>query len=178
MLAKNFTVMPYRNRNFKRPIQSVKHIVDIQGAVGIDTKEENTLVLGVDAPVVTTVEEVQKGCRVSAFYLNVQVVATSDAALHNVYMILYKNPANLITPGSVPNANVQGQVAFKKFVFHTEMRMGSDAGDSIPITLFNGVIKIPRQYQTQRLNDTIKIQLYSPGVTWEYCIQCIYKEYQ
>ncbi len=170
--------MPFRNRNFKRPIQSVKHIVDIQGAIPIDTKEEQTLIVGVDNPDVLNVSEVQKGSRVGALYLNVQVVTTSDAALHNVYMILYKNPANLITPGSVPNANVQGTVAFKKFVFHTEMRMGSDAGDSIPITLFNGVIKIPKQYHTQRLNDTIKIQLYSPGVTWEYCIQCIYKEYQ
>ncbi len=161
-----------------RPIQSVKHIVDIQGAVGIATQRNDTLLVGVDNPDVTSVTEVQKGSRVSSLYLNVQVVATSDEALHNIYMMVYKNPANLITAGSVPDANLQGQFAFKKFVFHTEMRMGSDAGDSIPITLFRGVLKVPRQYQTQRLNDTLKIQFFSPGVGWEICIQCIYKEYQ
>ncbi len=173
--------MPFRRRSMHlRPIQSVKHIVDLQGGVVGATKTENTLVVGVDNPAVANVTEVQKGARVSALYLNVQVIVTANTALKNIYMMLYKNPANLITPGNVPDANVQDTVAFKKFVFHTEMRMGSDTNDSIPITLFNGVIRIPKQYQNQRLNDTINLQLFSPGSgnNWDFCIQCIYKEYQ
>ncbi len=164
-----------------RPIQSVKHIVDLQGGIAGATQENLRLSVGVDNPDVTVVSEVQKGCRISSIYLNVQAIVTGNTALKNIYLIVYKNPANLITPGSIPDANKQGTVAFKKFVFHTEMRMGSDSNDSIPITLFNGVLRIPKQYQSQRLNDTLNIQLFagdSAGNTWDYCVQCIYKEYQ
>ncbi len=168
----------YRRNMMKRPIQSVKHIVDRQGILAPATQVEERMVVAVDSPVVTATTEVQKGSRVSSLYLNVQCEVDSGTALENIYMMVYKNPANLITGPSIPDANLQGTVAFKKFVFHTEMRMGSEPADSLPITLFRGVLKIPRQYQNQRLNDTINIQLFSPGVTWNYCIQCIYKEYQ
>ncbi len=162
-----------------RPIHSTKHIVDLQGGVVGATKTENTLIVGVDNPDVTSVTEVQKGARVNAIYLNVQVIVTANTALKNIYMMLYKNPANLITAGQIPNANVQGTVAFKKQVFHTEMRMGSDTNDSIPITLFNGVLRLPKQFRSIKLNDTINLQLFSPGAgnDWDFCIQCIYKEY-
>ncbi len=163
----------------KRPIDSIKHIVDLQGGGAVGTKTLGTLIDTQENPVLANADNVQPGCRVNSIYLNVQVVATSEAALPNIYMIIYKIPGANIAGSAVPNANATGTNDFKRQVFHTEMRMLSNSGSTqIPITIFNGVIRIPRVFHTMRIKDFVQVQLFAPGVTFEYCIQCIYKEYR
>ncbi len=161
-----------------RPINSIKHIVDIQGALTVGAKSNNVLVSSVESPTNAAAADVQQGGRVSSLFLNVQVNATSEAALGNAYFIIYKNPGNNIAPGEIPNANATGTSDFKKQIFHTEMAMLSDAASDIPIVLFKGVLKIPPRFQRMGIKDQILVQLFSPGVTAEYCIECIYKEYR
>ncbi len=131
-----------------------------------------------DAPVLANVDEVETGSRVNALFLNVQVAASGTAALANVYMMIYKNPGNNIAVGQVPNANVVGSSDFKKQVFHQEMIMTEKNTTAISRTLFKGVIMIPRVYKRQAINDKIIIALFTPGVNFDYCFQCIYKEYR
>ncbi len=168
----------FRQQMAKRPIHSIKHVVDDQGGIVIDTKTFVQLIHAVDAPVLANRDETEVGSRVNAIFLNVQVAASSTAALANIYMYLYGNPGNNIGVASVPKGNVTGSSDFKKMIFHTEMIMTEKNTTAIPRTLFKGVITIPRKFRRQGIDDTINLLLYSPGVTWDYCVQCIYKEYR
>ncbi len=155
------------------PVHSTKHIVDKQGALAVDTLVAETIVKAVDAPVKTSVTEVETSSTVSAMFLNIQVAATSTASVANVYMYVIKSPGNNL---NMVDANKVGTSDIKKFVIHQEMTMTEKNTTAIPRTLFKGVIKIPRGYKRFGADDQLKIVLYSPGVTYEYCIQSIYKE--
>ncbi len=162
-----------------RPIHAIKHIVDIQGAVAVATKTSDTIIAALDAPVLANVAEVETGSRVSSIYLNIQATHETLTALANIYMIIYKIPGGNIASGAVPNANVTGANDFKRQIFHTEMKMGpGDVTTKTPITIFNGVLKIPKVFHSFRVNDRVDIELFAPGTTWNYCIQAIYKEYR
>ncbi len=90
-------------------------------------------------------------------------------------MHLMKSPGgNLATS----NGNTIGSNDNKKYVIHQEMRMLSNSATPIPTVLFRGVIKIPKLYQRNGSNDAWALVLFAPGVDIEYCVQCIYKEYQ
>ncbi len=94
-------------------------------------------------------------------------------------MIIYKNPSNNISPADIPAGNVVGADAFRRQVFHQEMAMLGALGNPIPITIFKGVIRIPKIFQTMREDDQIVVQLFTPtGVTSNYCLQAIYKSYE
>ncbi len=171
--------MVFRRRSMLKPIVSVKHIVDLQGGTLLNVKQNATLVDCQENPTLSAADEVQKGSRVNSLYLNVQVVATSEAALPNIYMIIYKIPGANITSSAIPNANVTGTNNFKRQIFHTEMRMMSNSANTqVPITVFNGVIKIPKVFHSFRIDDFVQLQLFAPGVNFNWCVQCIYKEYQ
>ncbi len=162
-----------------RPVHSIKHIVDAQGGTILNTKQSITLITGLDAPVLANTAEVETGARVNGLYLNVQVVATTEAALPNIYFFIWKNPAGAFSAGAVPNGNVTGSDDIKRQIFHTEMRMmANSANTQVPITVFSGVIAIPKHMRNMRINDRIDIQLFAPGVNFNWCVQAIYKEYR
>ncbi len=175
--------MPYSRRNSRsnlRPIHSIKHVVDLQGGNIGDTPSTVNLVATVDAPVVTNPTEVETGSRVNSLFLNVQVLSTAQTVLNNLYFMIYKNAGNNIPLSNIPEANKVGSSDFKTKVFHQEMSMLSDAADSIPITMFKGVLKIPRHMQRMGINDRIDLQIFTETVsnTQDFCIQSIYKEYR
>ncbi len=166
-----------RNRNFLRPVNSVKHIIDVQGGLVADTNSFTVLALGDDNPVLTSASEVQKGCKISSIYLDVQIVGlAAGGVLNNVYMYVFKNPAGLIS--TFPEGNKTGVSEFKKQIFHTEMKMTGSSDSDIPQSLFKGVLRIPQRFQRMGALDTIGMVLYCPAATANFCIQCIYKEYR
>ncbi len=174
--------MPFRRRSSQmRPIHSIKHIVDLQNTIPGNATQTFTLVKSVDAPVVSSADEVETGSRVNSFYLNVQTVAnTTGAGIKNLYFMIYKNPGANIPLANIPSPNQVGQSDFKTKVFHQEMRMLSDAGDSIPVNMFTGVIRIPKFMRRMGINDEISIAFFTPdaGNSYDSCVQCIYKEYR
>ncbi len=169
--------MPYRNRGRSlRPINSVKHIVDVQGGLTGLTNTEIPLILGTDAPVLANVTEVETGARVNSIYLDVQAVGTAAGGILNqVYMYIFKNPGSNIA--TVPNGNAVGTSDAKQKVFHQEMRMVGSSDSDIPSQIFKGVIKIPKSFASMHHDDKVSIFLYG-STTSNYCIQCIYKEYR
>ncbi len=173
-------IMPFRRRmSGLRPIHSIKHIVDSQGGIVAATKTKVTLAHAVDAPVLANTTEVETGSRITSMFVNIQVIGTgAGGVLNNIYAIFYKNPGGNIAGGSVPNGNVTGADDFKRQIFHTEMLMLSSSSDDIPQALFKGVLRIPRVFHNMRINDDIELQLFAPGDTSNYCVQCIYKEYR
>ncbi len=147
--------------------------MDIQSAVTAGTAESKSLVTAEDDPTLADVDSVLSGSTVNSIYLNVQVYATTEAALANVYLVVFKNPGgNLgtITPNAI------GSSDDKRFVIHQEMRMLGGSTTEIPVSLFTGVIKIPRGYKRFGRNDILVARVLAPGVNIDYCIQCIYKE--
>ncbi len=147
----------------------------MQSAVTAGTAENQFLIESVDAPVLGNTREVETGCTVNSIYLNVTLNPTTEAALPNVYIIIYKNPG-----GSIGNIapNAVGSSDNKRFVIHQEMRMLGGSITEIPVTLFRGVISIPKGYRRMGINDLLTIRILAPGVAIEYCVQCIYKEYR
>ncbi len=108
-----------------------------------------------------------------------QVTGEADPAiLANCYLMVFKNPQEAITGANIPNANAVGSSDFKRQVFHQEMRMLSDSTVTIPIDMFTGVLRIPRVFQRMGVGDTVSLQLFAPGTTANFCVECIYKEFQ
>ncbi len=168
--------MPYRKGNSLRPINSRKNVKDEQGGLVAGTQVETVLIDTVDNPVLANTDNVDTGASVNAIFLNVQIQSSTEAALPNCYMFVAKNPGSNIT---MPQANVIGASDNKRFVIHQEMAMGSKStGSRVPITLFKGVIRIPRGMRVFRPDDKLSVHLLSPGVNQDYCVQCIYKWYK
>ncbi len=167
--------MPYFNRRrgmSLRPVNRIKHVFDVQDALAIGTQKEKNPIVAVDAPVLANTFEVQTGCTVNAIYLDIEVVATSSAALPNVYLAVWKNPGNNLT---IPAPNTIGASDNKRFAIHQEMVMLQQQTNSNPRTLFKGVIVIPKGYRRFAPNDRLTVSLLSPGVTVSFCIQAHYK---
>ncbi len=166
----------FRNlRSSIRPVHRVKHVVDNQGGTALGTPATFNIVESVDSPVLANTDEVETGSTVNGIFFRVEVNATSSAALSNAYMIVMKNPGGNLT---FPNGNVIGSDDNKKYVIHQEMVMMQQQTNSNPRTLFVGVIVIPRGYRRMAINDLIQIQIFSPGVNLNFCIQAHYKEFR
>ncbi len=163
----------FRSRNYLRPINTKKHIIDSQGGLVAAAQTAVILADAVDAPVLGSPQQVAVGSTVKSFFLNVQVAASGSGALANVYLIVFKNPSNAL---SLPNGNVVGTSDVKKIIFHQEMTMTEKNTTAIARTLFKGVLKVPAHMQRMGQDDVLGLALFSPGVTFDFCVQCIYKE--
>ncbi len=177
MMVQMIAIMPFRRRlqSSIRPVHRIKHVIDIQGGLVAGTQTGDKIVNTKDAPVLANVNEVETGATVNGFFLNVQIAASGTAALANVYLIVYKNPGNNIV---APTANQVGSSDDKRYVIHQEMIMSEKNTTAIPRTLFKGVIVVPKGFRRCGPNDTWYVALLAPGVTFDYCFQCIYKEFR
>ncbi len=165
----------FRTRNNLRPINRIKHVVDAQQATTAGTQVAVSLIDSVDTPVIGDTDGVETGSTVNAIYLHAEVIATSAAALPNVYMFVFKNPGANLT---APEGNVVGISDNKKYVIHQEMVMMQKVNNGNPRTLFNGVISIPRGYRRNGPDDNMSVLYFSPGINFEVCTQCHYKEFR
>ncbi len=159
------------------PVKSYKHIVDAEGSQ-VTTQSIVDLVNVVDAPVVTSENQVEIGSTIHSIYLRVEALHASGTGRPNFYIYIMKNPgANL----NNPQANSTGGQDEKRFIIHQEMVMLSgDAGNGLPRTIFNGVIKIPRGYKRFGVKDKLQLALRggTTTMTYDFCVQCIYKEFR
>ncbi len=167
-----------------RPVVSLKHVVDANGGLtgaGVSTID---LISTVDAaPDTGSPNQNIVGSRVSSIFLNVQVIQKVAAGgVDNIYMYVYKNPGGDV---GGPPVDAVGASDDRKRVIHQEMVMtGTNltTNNSIPKTLFKGVILIPRGLR--RNGDADKLQLVIGHRTGEvtqqsnFCVQCIYKEFR
>jgi len=171
--------MPYRSNRRRgmslRPVNRIKHVVDGQFATGAGAGITANLILSTDTPVLANTTECETGSTVNGIYLKVEAIATSSAALPNLYMSIQKNPGGNL---GVVAPNAVGANDDKRYVIHQEMLMFQKQTNSNPRTLFNGVIVIPRGYRRNGPNDKLQLRILSPGVAIEFCFQCHYKEFR
>ncbi len=163
-----------------RPINTLKHVVDSQQAVPAGAFVDVILVNAVENAESTTANANDVGSHVRSFFLNVQVITATNAvgAINNAYFYIIGNPGANIDSALFPDVNAVGISSLRKLIFHQEMTMLSDENDSIPITMFKGVLKVPRKMSRLGVGDNISIRVGTPtgGPAIETCIQCIYKE--
>ncbi len=169
------TMPRFRSRNYLRPVNRIKHVIDRQGGIAVGAQVQNALITASDTPDLANDDEVQTGATVRSIYLKVECNATTSAALSNFYMMIYKNPGGNI-PGFDPST--VGTSDNKRFVIHQEMIMFQQVDNSNPRTMFNGVVKIPRGYQRFAPNDTLELRFKAPGTAVNFCFQCHYKEFR
>ncbi len=167
--------MPRFRSNNLRPVNRIKHVIDLQFATAAGGQQSQDLILAVDNPVIANTTEVVTGSKVNGIYLKLEANPTSSAALPNAYMIIFKNPGGNLT---VPAPNAVGGDDNKKYVIHQEMVMFQGQTNGNPRTIFNGVIRIPRGYQRFGPNDKLEMRVLSPGVNTNWCFQCHYKEFR
>ncbi len=162
-----------------RPVQSLKHIVDISQSLAANTQLNLTLIKAVDSPALANTSEVQQGAAVNAIYLKFEVQSnqdTSPGAIPNFYMVIQKNPGNNV---SNINPAATGSSDLKRFVIHQEMIMFENTGKGgNPRVVFQGVLKIPRGYRRFGYNDQLVCIIKAPALITVSCLQCIYKEYR
>ncbi len=169
-----------RFRRSLRPINRIKHVVDIQQALPVNTQLPVDIVTTVDAPTIGNSAQVQTGATVSGFYGTVECVATESTSgkTPNVYIFFAKNPGNLFS--TFPNGNAVGVNDRKKYVIHQEMVMIAGDINNSPRNIFKGVIKIPKGYQRCGPDDRIQMYMFIPstGVAINICAQFHYKEFR
>ncbi len=170
-----------RFRGGIKPVNRIKHVVDIQQALPINTLLNVNLIIARDAPVLANTEECLTGSTVNGFFGTVECVAseTSTTATPNLYIYFSKDPGNAITT-SMPKGNEVGKDDLKKYVFHQEMIMLNPLDGGNPRNIFKGVIKIPKHFRRCGPNDRIKMFMFIPstGVAVNICAQFHYKEFR
>ncbi len=165
-----------------RPIHRIKHVVDIQQALPVNTLLPITIISAKDAPVLANTSEVETGSKVNGFYATVEVVGSETASgkTPNLYIYFAKNPGGNLT---FPNGNVVGTNDNKRFVIHQEMVMlqgSSGGGTGVPRNVFKGVIVIPKGMRRLGPNDLWQMYMFTPstGITLNICAQFHYKEFR
>lgn len=173
--------MPRMNYRL-HPVRSVKHVVDTNGAIVAATPSVTDVIDTVADPADLSTNQCATGSTVHSIYLRVEVIGKDSASgVDNIYMIVYKNPADTIAP---PIVDGVGSSDKRRFVIHQEMMMldfkGTTSG--FPRTLFKGVIKLPRTFKRNGIDDKLQVVIgHRLGETTqlsEFCLQCIYKEFR
>ncbi len=170
----------YRNRGMAlRPVHRIKHVVDIQQALPVNTLLPVSVITTHDNPVITSPAQCETGSKVNGFFATVEVVAseTSTTATPNLYIYFAKNPGGNL---SFPNGNAVGVHDNKRFVIHQEMIMLNPVDGGNPRNVFKGVVKIPKGYIRNGPNDLLQMYMFIPstGVAVNICAQFHFKEFR
>ncbi len=174
----NLMVFRRRNQMALRPINRIKHVVDLQATVAKNTDVPQLIALATDTPTLAATSSVETGCKINGFYLRIEIASNDPVDLGvvpNAYIYLWKNPGGNLTT-LTPNA--VGANDNKRFVIHQEMTMFENKGQgSNARTIFNGVIAIPRGMRRMGPNDKWEIVVRA-GLDIVFCLQCHYKEFR
>ncbi len=166
-----------------RPVQSLKHIVDVASSVVLAVQTTIPVIESNPSPSLGNVTNVNEGSTVNAIYLRCEVLPTGVySGVPRVYMAVFKDPGAGLT---VPSANQTGPSSNKRYIIHQEMVMVNNPGADgavVPRTMFQGVIKIPPRLKRFGYSDRL-IVIFQNGTgetsgIANVCVQCIYKEFQ
>ncbi len=165
------------------PVRSIKHVVDTSGAITGATATITDVVDVVADPPDGTSNACASGSTIHGIFLNVQVTPVIAAGgVDRIYMMVYKNNGANTTPPAVDAVGVSDN---RRWVIHQEMLMlqsGITDNSLIPRTLFKGVIKFPRNYKRNGIDDKWQVIIgHATGEVTQksnWCIECIYKEFR
>ncbi len=127
---------------------------------------------------------VERGCKVFSTFMSIFIYSeggelANEVPLADWYII--KDPGgNMSSTGfgatGLPTPGATGIHENKRFIFHTEKGLaggGELSLNGVPM-VFKGVLKIPKGFQTQRINDRIVLCIRTNFAS-KVCCQFIYK---
>ncbi len=159
--------------------QSIKHVVDSEGALSGATNSTNVIANAVNAyadPRNPT--EVLTGSTVNAFFLSIFIIgATGSGNTGSINWYIAKRREGQISPDVFPNAGATGVSNVRNQIFHEEKGL-SGSIDGTPMA-FKGVVVVPRGMRRMREGDDFVVRLRgTDGVTdYNFCVKAIYKSF-
>jgi len=173
------TLVPrFRRGSSLSPINSVKHIIDTEGAMSGAAQAS--------VPLATTVEslstpfnagEVLLGSKINAFYITFfSIGATGSGQTGSINWILWKQHAGQSAVS--PNPSGAGDSEVRNQIIHQEKGLAGSA-DGTPMA-FKGVIVVPRGMRRMRSGDIWFIRFVNTDGTNDvnFCVQSIYKSFR
>ncbi len=161
--------------SFKRPINSLKHVVDTSGTTLGGTVSVVPIVETVRNPEATAPTNVQAGATVGSVYLSLFFLGSSGTVSGLIDWYLIKNPANSFGVATIPTPGNTGIEQARRFIFHEEKGLaGTEDGATM---VFKGVIKIPPRFRRMGDQDELQIRILTAN-DMQFCVKAIYKEYQ
>ncbi len=179
--------MPFHRRFQTMERKSTKNISEGSGIIAATT---DTVVLNVavavesSAVALSDADGVQKNKQVSSFFFSMFFITEGGEVANEVplvdWYVIKDNGGNLnstgFTAAGLPTPGTTGTHENKRFIFHTEKALAGGGNASltgVPMA-FKGVIRVPKGFQTMRINDRITIIARANFAT-KFCAQAIYK---
>ncbi len=167
----------FRRRSLS-PVNSIKHIIDAQGALAAATASGvpiSTAVPNLDPNTFNPVE-VRVGGTINAFYLSVFMIgATGTGQDGSLNWLLYKEHAG--QAAQAPDPSNAGTSMIRNQIIHQEKGLAGSA-DGTPM-VFKGVIVIPKGMRRMREGDQWFVRLVNTDAAnnVNFCVQSIYKSF-
>ncbi len=169
--------MPFRRGYAKRPVNSIKHILDSEGVLSAGLGSTN--VIAVAVPNVDTSVfkpgDIRVGGTINGFFLSIFVIGATGAPVNgaiNWLLIKLHAQQTVPTPGNTGISEIRNQI------IHEEKGLiGSGDGTAMA---FKGVIAIPKGMRRMREGDSwvIIIRANTQGADdAQFCLKAIYKSY-
>ncbi len=169
--------MVFRRRGQSlRPINSVKHIIDVSGALTAGNASIAQVAVTVPALSATFKPgDLRIGEKVNGMYISIFIIGSTGAPISGpINWYIWKEHTGQAT--SLPTAGNTGISPLRQQIFHEEKGL-SGSGDGTPM-VFKGVIAIPKGMRTMREGDSFQIVLNGDASdTLNFCVKCIYKSY-
>ncbi len=176
--------MAFRRRNFLRPINTVKHVVDTSTiTTAVTNAVVQNSVVAVDTALLANVEEVDAGSSIRSIFYTIYVYSEGGEVANEIPLVDFyflKNPGNAwgaFNATNLPTPGATGVHINKRHILHEEKGLagGGDASLTGVPMVFKGVIRIPRGRQRFGQSDTFLVAMRT-NFNSKICIKAIYKE--
>ncbi len=166
--------MARRFQMAKRPIDSVKNILDNSGNLTANTEAEIQIATAVNTYTGATTE-CQVGSKILAFFLSIHIMNDATQAAGSTDWFLAKRHGGQVYT-DFPSPEATGGSVVRNQIFHEEKAL--PGGTSGPGMHFQGVIKVPRGQQRVREGDIWFISVIDQSQAGKFCLKAIYKWYK
>ncbi len=169
--------MPFRRRSSLVPVNSIKHIIDAEGAL-TGARSDIPIVTAVDQnPVPFDPSKVLFGRKINAFFVSIFFIGATGAPLTgSLNWYIAKRHAGQTT-GDFPGADATGSSQLRNQIIHQEKGLAG-SGDGTAMA-FKGVIVVPRGIRRMREGDEwfFSLKNNDGAVNATFCVRAIFKSF-
>ncbi len=168
-----------RRLGYKRPVNSLKHVIDVSGETlggTVSVIPLANVVRSLDNSNIVPVE-VESASTIGPMFLSVFVLGSTGSTSGLVDWYVWKVVGGNVAGGSIPDPGDTGQAELRRWIFHEEKGLAATQ-DGTPM-VFKGVIRISPRYRRMGDGDTIQLRLLTEaGVNLQFCVKAIYKTFK
>ncbi len=169
--------MVFRRRFAKAPINSIKHVIDVSGALSGGSTSQVPIAVGVPQVGATFVPgDIRTGATINGFFLSIFVIGATGAPINGPidwYLVKIHDGQS----GSTPTPGATGVSKIRNQIIHEEKGLAG-SGDGTAMA-FKGVVAVPKGMRRMREGDIWRVLLRSDDVSndAQFCVKAIYKSY-